>query len=534
MFFRSALGVCLAFLLAVGANAQAVGGGGGGVGTSVFPTIVDNVAALRTTNLTGKGNDITLTSYYTGGLTGGGPLQLVGSDTTSTDNGCTIFVDSAGNRWYRQIGPAGLGVDQCGAKGDGTTDDTTKVQAAINLACANPNTAAFPITIPPSFTLGITAALSFKGCYSLVFGGTTGVSSSTHTPQIKWIGTAGAGPMLSVNQTDTGTFHHFVLSDHVATPVDVVIEDTETGSITTTNTTNQFDDIYIAGPITADGNFVGIRIGQGDVVGNADIGRFDKITINCGGAAPTTNTSNGVGFRFVSSSAEPFVDRITNYTIVGCSRGIDVEGQISVLVMDGGNNTVNYTDLYVTGGENILFENLRSENAIGPPVDIEGGNNVTLFNDTLAGVCATCTGIVDNIQGNGELIIDTVNVEGSSGFTFMTNAAGGSTQTTIRNSQFPTGGCPTFGGWAGTIVSTNNYPNSGSKCANTMSNTSFTVGSWIVAQLPSGTDVHTGEIALVTDANASCSAGTVPTGGGTHKCFVGYGGTSWTENGSGN
>jgi len=48
-----------------------------------------------------------------------------------------------------------------------------------------------------------------------------------------------------------------------------------------------------------------------------------------------------------------------------------------------------------------------------------------------------------------------------------------------------------------------------------------------VASLP-GTPAA-GMVAYVSDANAACSAGTTPTGGGSTKCFVGYNGTAWKE-----
>lgn len=48
-----------------------------------------------------------------------------------------------------------------------------------------------------------------------------------------------------------------------------------------------------------------------------------------------------------------------------------------------------------------------------------------------------------------------------------------------------------------------------------------------VASLPASPAA--GMIAYVTDANAACSAGTTPTGGGSTKCFVGYNGAAWKE-----
>lgn len=54
------------------------------------------------------------------------------SDTTSTDNGGTIIVGADGRRWKRQITGNTYLLEWFGAKGDGTTINTTSIQAAFD------------------------------------------------------------------------------------------------------------------------------------------------------------------------------------------------------------------------------------------------------------------------------------------------------------------------------------------------------------------------------------------------------------------
>jgi hypothetical protein len=98
-------------------------------------TLVDggpvvNIAALRARSVAAPAQ-IYVEGYYAIGDGGGGIFAYVASDTTSADNGGTIIVDLFHNRWYRDTGGRPVTALQFGAKFDGTTDDTTALQAAI-------------------------------------------------------------------------------------------------------------------------------------------------------------------------------------------------------------------------------------------------------------------------------------------------------------------------------------------------------------------------------------------------------------------
>lgn len=99
-----------------------------------------SVAALRTiaASKIANGTPLVLAGYYAPGDQGGGTV-VWSRTSTATDDGCAVFRPAAipaGNRgrWLRSISGGVIGIKQCGAKGDGTTDDTGPIQAAINWA----------------------------------------------------------------------------------------------------------------------------------------------------------------------------------------------------------------------------------------------------------------------------------------------------------------------------------------------------------------------------------------------------------------
>lgn len=91
---------------------------------------VDSVAALR--GLSGSNHDRAyVAGYYGVNTPGGGPVYKDAADTTSADNGVTIFVAADGTRWKRRpLGCATL--TMAGARGDGVTDDSAAIQACVD------------------------------------------------------------------------------------------------------------------------------------------------------------------------------------------------------------------------------------------------------------------------------------------------------------------------------------------------------------------------------------------------------------------
>uniref|UniRef100_A0AAU8KWL4 Tail fiber protein n=1 Tax=Serratia phage Kevin TaxID=3161161 RepID=A0AAU8KWL4_9CAUD len=64
---------------------------------------VASVAALRTLEPTAANQVVDLVSYYATGATGGGQLYYDKDDSTSVDNGFSVFVTAGGKRWKRNL-----------------------------------------------------------------------------------------------------------------------------------------------------------------------------------------------------------------------------------------------------------------------------------------------------------------------------------------------------------------------------------------------------------------------------------------------
>lgn len=121
--------------------------------------VVSSVSALRALTKVANGSAF-VTGYYATGDGGGGAYRYDASDTTSADNGGTIIVGADGGRWkLTQTFPTSF--KQWGAKGDGTTDDTARIQAALDYLSGPGG----EVWVDQASTFKITSTLSWgNGC----------------------------------------------------------------------------------------------------------------------------------------------------------------------------------------------------------------------------------------------------------------------------------------------------------------------------------------------------------------------------------
>lgn len=120
-----------------------------------------NYTALRA--YTGRATGVRVTQVGLAGF-----FRRDAGDTTSADNGGTIIVDASGRRWKRLYSGA-VNVRWFGAKGTGSDDDTTPVQAAITYCLSVSTTASatlgsgYSALYVPQGIYKITATLSVTG-----------------------------------------------------------------------------------------------------------------------------------------------------------------------------------------------------------------------------------------------------------------------------------------------------------------------------------------------------------------------------------
>ena len=98
-----------------------------------LPQSVDSVADLRAASFPESLERIWLSGYYGVGTPGGGPLYIDRDDTSSEDNGGTVFVTGDGLR-VKRPGSGALHLDWFGLDGGTTTDVTEAMASAFEVA----------------------------------------------------------------------------------------------------------------------------------------------------------------------------------------------------------------------------------------------------------------------------------------------------------------------------------------------------------------------------------------------------------------
>lgn len=261
----------------------ALAGGGG--------SALSNIPALRALTFSATANVNTVAGYAAAGDGGGGVFVYVASDTSSSDNNCTIFVDASSRRWYRLYdGP--LNVKFCGAKGDGSTNDTAAIQHALSAALdVYLPTGTFIVT-GNSLDMGTTNGRHFHG-------------AGANATVIQAAG--GTGPILKVN----------------ATIIYLIIDDLY---LNRSGTAVSGDDGFVSGPILGGPNFYNLVSAgnwNGYNFGPTDSGWFSN-------SYAASNLNDGVRMQNAGSGAGPGQLQMVLTNIFSTTNGLNGFHVISV------------------------------------------------------------------------------------------------------------------------------------------------------------------------------------------------------------
>ena len=189
--------------------------------------IVPTIAALRA--LASGAAAVYVQGYYAPSDGGGGVYSH--SATAGTDNGGTVIVSANGTyRLDRRGGP--LSVKQFGAKGDGTTDDSGAINAALAALAAPGGVIYFPsgkysfasvitFTYPAGVPFDLTFIGDGMGATQLLWPASNGIALLTNIPEQAFhfrdlaLMTSGSGASTAVSVTQSSPQGFFDQSDFV-------------------------------------------------------------------------------------------------------------------------------------------------------------------------------------------------------------------------------------------------------------------------------------------------------------------------------
>lgn len=317
-----------AFLNEVGAGGAALIGFDGTTLDQQFASrvnrVVDSIIALRAL----KSSLYTrafVTGYYAPHDGGGGAYQLDPSDTTSADNGGTIIEASDGGRWKLQAIHT-VTIRQFGAKGDGTTDDTTSIQAALN--------AGLMALYVPDGTFVTVAGLVMPTTVGFVlFGNGTSsvIKQNGSAPALRYPGSG-----IAYTQ---GVIRNLSFDG-------------------TNGTNNTVDTSYCGGLTLENLYFNNVPVGYSSLYINGSATTYTH-DIRVRGIQVYSNTSGAAGITFGPTASDI---------------------QVSGFIMNG-NFVVSHAAEYKVGASSIRMADSHPYNTLGNIVLLDGSNNGCVFTD---------------------------------------------------------------------------------------------------------------------------------------------------------
>lgn len=353
-----------------------------------------------------------------GGTPGGSNFSLQTNNSgsfggvSSVATGSVLASNGTGAVPAWQLKPV-FDVRDFGVVGNGTTDDTTAMQNAINAACNLGSGRGGAVLLPNGSNIKLTSTLVVNKCNGITVESFESQGQTTRTAPSNaiflWYG-AVHGVVFEINQTRDSKFGHFTIdadaSNHSAIGADVGLLIDEIAPVTNIITNNHFDNIQVVNS-AANSAFIGISICPTSP-GNCEEQNFDRLFFTCANPTPTSASSNGVGIMYQGAGgAQPYGEYIHWLEAVNCSQAIDVE-TTNVLDINGGLMAGNWTDLFVNGGRNVSYRHFRSENGKAQIVigtsSSSGAHDLTVEENSFSGLTNNTTTISYPYSNTGGLL----------------------------------------------------------------------------------------------------------------------------------
>lgn len=341
-------------------------------------TIANIISVAQLTGGNWSGSPyLNLISYVAGKNKGGGLLYLVASDTTSATNFCTIFVDAAGNRFYREAASR-LEAYQCGALGDGAT---TGVDG-------------------PALQHGIDAIRN-----GTVIGGTSPAPAGDFYVNSGHYLTAGT--ILNFGSTTPGTYGNISMIMHGAGRYATTIQNSAPG-------TSCAIDLYTAGPsVTISDMFVSVQGSSSncsiDVEGNGQI--LTRLGVDSTGGIKFTSATDVQATDILADQPNGFV-----ITLVGVNSDINIQGVESF----GGTSQTNAGGILCNGASRAITISGYIANFLqGAGLTVAGGCKMSLdsyYMDSANNTSGGFPSIAYGIQATGVGTILTLGTGTVTGF----------------------------------------------------------------------------------------------------------------------